>query len=292
MRKYLNWFLNGFAISFAIPTFLIIISWNAIPGDRLYGVKTGLEDIALNLTIKTPLGTFLSVRYTERRFGEANTLLSKKGSTLGYSLLVTEARESKTIIAGKKDKSQARDLVSKIEKYQTQISDKRIAIETGTISIPSSTAPTPTTAGIPTQPTNVPVATPTNIPNIPTSTPVVATPTTLPANPIVTAPPATTNTIVAESEDQILKKLNDTEKELQSIKEELERVAASQKLPGGVPGGLPTQPPLPERPALRTPIPNPASEAIEEAQPDLTPTSDPIPTTTPIETDAAILPTP
>ncbi len=147
MRRYLNWFLNGFAITFAVPSFLIIISWNAIPGDKLYGIKTGLENIALGITIKTPIASILSVKYTERRFSEANALLSKKGSTLGYTLLVNEAKESTKILKDKKDKGQAKELVKKIDEYKKQISQKKAAIETGQIDIPVSgipqTAPVP-----------------------------------------------------------------------------------------------------------------------------------------------------
>ncbi|MBI4153541.1 hypothetical protein HY503_00865 [Candidatus Woesebacteria bacterium] len=130
MRKFFNWFSSAFAILFAIPSFLILISWNALPGDSLYGVKTGLEDIALATTIRTPLASAFSLNFTERRFSEANRLLAKSGSTLGYTLLVAEAKETQTIIVDQKDSKKAEELVTKIEEYQKNIEEKKLALST------------------------------------------------------------------------------------------------------------------------------------------------------------------
>ncbi len=216
MRRYVNWFLNGFAITFAVPSFLIIISWNAIPGDHLYGIKTGLEKVALGVTIKTPLASILSVKYTERRFSEANTLLTKKGSTLGYNLLVAETKNSKTIIVDKKDKSQAKELVAKIEEYQKKIAEKKLAIETGTITIPVAYAPPQATSQpyIPPQPGQTPA---------PTTTP----------KPVYTpaATPASTDEITAGTTDEILDDLEQTDKDLEEIKEEVRKVAQTLTVP-------------------------------------------------------------
>ncbi|MFZ5933076.1 MAG: DUF5667 domain-containing protein [Patescibacteria group bacterium] len=128
MKKFFNYFLSAFAVIFAIPSFLILVSWNAIPGDALYALKTGLEDIALAITIKTPLASAFSLNFTQRRFSEANKLLAKKGSTLGYTLLVSQAKETKEIVVDQKDVKNAQELVKKIEEYQTRIEEKKLAL--------------------------------------------------------------------------------------------------------------------------------------------------------------------
>jgi len=128
MRKFFNWFSSAFAILFAIPSFFILISWNALPGDALYVIKTGLEDIALAITIRTPVASAFSINFTQRRFSEANRLLAKKGSTIGYTLLVAEARETQTIIVDQKDTKKAEELVTKIEEYQARIEEKKVAL--------------------------------------------------------------------------------------------------------------------------------------------------------------------
>lgn len=120
--------MSASAVVFAIPSFLILISWNALPGGGLYGIKTGLEDIALAITIRTPLASAFSLNFTERRFNEANILLAKKGSTVGYTLLVAEARETQTIIVDQKDSQRAQELITKIEEYQARIEEKKLAI--------------------------------------------------------------------------------------------------------------------------------------------------------------------
>lgn len=203
MKRYINWLLNGFAITFAVPSFLIIISWNALPGDRLYGVKTGLENIALGITIKTPLASVLSVKYTERRFDEANNLLSSKGSALGYALLIQEAKKSQNIIVEKKDKAQARELINQIQKYKKRIQEKKIGIEEGYVEVPVSKEP----GDKPPEPTRSP-----------SPTPILYSPTPVPIPDVITP---------ENSQGEVILKLEETEAELEKIEVELETHAAS-----------------------------------------------------------------
>lgn len=243
MPKYLSWFLNGFAVTFAIPSILIMISWNAIPGDTLYPVKTGLEGIALGVTINTPLAPKLTVKYTERRFTEANQLLSAKGSTVGYDLLVQEARNSSTVILDKNDSTNAEDLIKKIEDYKVEISQKRTAIASGALEVPTSSGentsivvnPVVTSTQVPIPETNTttnvtvqtdtqntaatPVATsyptekPISTPSISVRTVSSPTPVSIPKG----------NEISAESEVNILTKLDETEAQLTEISDTLQR---------------------------------------------------------------------
>lgn len=194
-------FLSAFAILFAIPSFLILVSWNALPGDTLYGVKTGLEDIALILTIRTPIASAFSISFTERRFDEANRLLAKKGSTVGYTLLVAEARETQTIIVDQKDSQKAQELITKIEEYQARIEEKKLAIA----SQPSAILP-PQEELLTTAPP------PTSITQVQTPAPVI----TGDKTPIPSPTPAPSAEVVIED-------LEETNQELEEIKEELRR---------------------------------------------------------------------
>lgn len=221
MRSFLNWFLSGFAILFAVPSFLILISWNALPGDRLYSLKTGLEDITLTLTLKTPLSSKLSVKYTDRRFSEASRLLSKKGSSIGYNLLVSEANQSKDIIVQNQDSKSAAELVAKIDNYQKNIEQKKIAIQTGGISIPTSqTATGNKTTTTTTTTISSPTPFPTTTQQTPAPTPYSTTPTPTPVSPVVTqTPPPVVN---AQSESEVLNNLDETNKQLEDIKKQIE----------------------------------------------------------------------
>jgi len=136
MGKFSNWFLTGFAALFLIPSTLVIISWNAIPGDSMYSLKTGLEDILLTSISGTALASNVSIKYTERRFDEATILLDRKGSTTGYSLLVAEAKDSQKIITEKQDLKQKEELVAKIENYKREIQQKQTNIQSGQDHIP------------------------------------------------------------------------------------------------------------------------------------------------------------
>lgn len=125
MKKFLSALFTGFALFFSIPTILILASWNAIPGGSLYSVKSSFEDVALALTANTPIATAFSVNFTDRRFNEAAILLDKKGSTVGYELLVAEARQTRSMIIDKQDVKNGAQLIRKIEEYQVEIKQKQ-----------------------------------------------------------------------------------------------------------------------------------------------------------------------
>lgn len=122
--RIFNFLVTFFVVYFSIPVVLILLSWNALPGQKLYKVKTSLEDLVLVLTAKTPLASPLSVSFTERRFSEADKLLETQGSVVGFELLAQQAEESKEIIVRKEDVVQAEVLVEKIEKFQKDIERK------------------------------------------------------------------------------------------------------------------------------------------------------------------------
>ena len=190
---------------FAIPSFLILISWNALPGDGLYGIKTGLEDVALAITIRTPIASAFSISFTGRRFDEANRLLSKKGSTVGYTLLVAEARETQTIIVDQRDTQKAQELIANIEEYQARIEEKKLAI-----------AAQPTAILPPQQQTTVTLPTATTTPTTQVHTPTPA-PGTIEINTPIPSPTP------APSPEDVIDDLEETNEELEEIKDELER---------------------------------------------------------------------
>jgi hypothetical protein len=199
MKKFLNTVFTGMVVLLAIPTILILASWNALPGDFLYPVKTGLEDIVLALTIRTPLASAFSIKFTDRRFSEATRLLAKKGSTIGYGLLVEEAQQTKDIIVKKQDVTKASELVTKIEEYQKNIEEKQLTI---------------TQAQPVTKPAPV-----TTITTTPTPTPTTTTVT--PAEEGGSIPGAKPVVEPAPSQEAILKDLEETKQELEQIKEEI-----------------------------------------------------------------------
>jgi hypothetical protein len=200
MKKFFGSLLTGFAIFFSIPTILILASWNAIPGDKLYSVKSSLEDVALALTANTRIATAFSVKFTDRRFNEAAILLDKKGSTVGYELLVAEARQTQNLIVDKKDVKNGAQLIRKIEGYQTEIQKKQAEVQ--------SLAPAPAGAY-----------------QTPFPTPYVADPTIPPTsgeNKSVTV--IVPVEVIIEEEDpiEVINNLEDVIDELEEIKEEIE----------------------------------------------------------------------
>lgn len=147
MKKFLSALLTGFALFFSIPTALILASWNALPGQALYSVKSSMEDVALALTANTRIATAFSVNFTDRRFDEAVRLLDKEGSTAGYELLVAEAQQAQGMVIGKQDVKNGTQLIRKIEEYQVEIEEKQVEAQSQ-VSTPTTVyqAPSPTTS--------------------------------------------------------------------------------------------------------------------------------------------------
>ena len=237
MKKFFNNFLTVFAIVFATPSFLILISWNSLPGEFLYPLKTSLEDVALAITIRTPIASAFSINFTQRRFSEANRLLAKNGSTVGYSLLVAEASESKEIILGQSDTAKAKELSAKIEEYKKNIEEKKQALQAQPQSIlpPASEqkrvciqvitpAKNPTTGECREFPT--PCDVPAGWTKV-TSCEIGSTP--LPTGaPRTSSPTPVAATPAPEPVDEIVQDLEDTEQELEDIQDELEEHIESQ----------------------------------------------------------------
>jgi hypothetical protein len=219
VRKFLDRLITGLAIAFAIPTILILISWNAIPGDRLYPIKTEMEDITLALTANTQLASAFSLEFTDRRFNEATLLLAKKGSTIGYELLVAEAQQTQVIVLDKQDVKNGSQLIEKIEEYQAEIEKKQIEIQSQA-EIPA--VPTTTTAATPT-PSSLVIKKP-----ITTTTPSGEIKEIIVSKPVIVV-------IREEEPEEVLVKLEEVVVELKKIKEKVKKdlpEAASEKAKG------------------------------------------------------------
>lgn len=219
MKKFLDRLITGLAIAFAIPTILILISWNAIPGDRLYPIKTEMEDITLALTANTRLASAFSLEFTDRRFNEATLLLAKKGSTIGYELLVAEAQQTQAIVLDKQDVKNGSQLIEKIEEYQAEIEKKQIEIQSQA-EIPA--VPTTTTAATPT-PSSLVIKKP-----ITTTIPSGEIKEIIVSKPVIVV-------IREEEPEEVLIKLEEVVVELKKIKEKVKKdlpEAASEKAKG------------------------------------------------------------
>ena len=203
MKKFFSALLTGFALFFSIPTVLILASWNALPGQALYSVKSSMEDIALALTANTRIATAFSVNFTDRRFTEAIKLQDKEGSTAGYELLVAEAQQAQGMVIGKQDVKSGAQLVQKIEEYQVEIAERQVvAQKQATAAGTSYQAPSPK----------------------PFPTPIPATPA-----PVVTEKKKTTvvipiEVVIEEEEPEvIINNLEETQVELEKIKEKIKK---------------------------------------------------------------------
>jgi hypothetical protein len=70
----------------AVPTTLILISWDAVPGDSTYAIKTNMEQAVLAMALSTSSKSNLQIKYTERRFDEVEKVLSQNSDYVDESL--------------------------------------------------------------------------------------------------------------------------------------------------------------------------------------------------------------
>ena len=94
-KKILNYLSIALLLLLAVPTFLILISWNSLPGTNLYPVKRGLESVALAFAgADFETKSNLRSKLVARRFDEADILLDQS-STLGLKEFNQEIKTTK-----------------------------------------------------------------------------------------------------------------------------------------------------------------------------------------------------
>lgn len=142
MNRFFTWekikhFVNIASIILAIVlsplTVLILLSQNSIPGNFLYAYKRGLENTIVAVASVHP-ATRVAFRtgLTERRFDEAQTLLSSTQDINGLQEFVREvAATNKELesIADSKDKKQLEEkLYASLDDYQKRLKETKVVL--------------------------------------------------------------------------------------------------------------------------------------------------------------------
>lgn len=236
MRLIVDKVLWGTLLLLFGPTAMIVASWNALPGEGLYGVKLALERTALAVASPSyaTAGT-LQIKYTERRYAEAKQLLASKQSVQGLPYLEQQIAETKKAIERAPNK-QAQVTLAKqyISALNTVSGDLEVQKQTVTSSSkalaympPQSNRNEPSTVPPPTQqqttsarpsPTSDVKEVPTSeVKKPPTSTP-TSTPTPIQMAQVSTNAPITTQQAVAALQiDQTRQNVSQTIADLQEL---------------------------------------------------------------------------
>lgn len=146
MNNILN---RGLWIIFTVLTpltFVGLFSQNSIPGDILYPVKIGIENVGSVAFSFTPEShASYSTSLTTRRFEEAEQLIVARSDTQGLKTLVTQtekAQESLTQVKNVEQKKEIEEkLVKSIDTYQEKLTALQKTVDPQYIAPPT---PTPT----------------------------------------------------------------------------------------------------------------------------------------------------
>lgn len=224
MRLVLDKILWGTLLILFGPTVMIVASWNALPGDNLYGVKLSLEKAALALASPSyATSGNLQIKYTERRFAEARQLMASKQSIQGLPYLDQQIAQTKKAIENAPNKEAQ---VTLAKQYIATLSTVSTDLETQKQSITMTSPQSPQIPQSPqSSPTNPSTPTPTSdVKEVPT--PEVKKPTPSPTNtptPVqmaqvtATAPIPTQHAVVALQIDQTQRNVTQTIADLQAL---------------------------------------------------------------------------
>ena len=231
MQRFFETFSWVFLTLFAVPTFLIMGSWNSLPGDLMYPVKLGLEHTLL-FVVSPSYNTeaALNVKYTQNRFNEAKVLLASDQSGKGLSYLSQQIVATQEVINRAPNPEVRQQLasqyVAQLQTVSTELNQQKQQIVSGSS---NSVAVSNTSVMVPTKSAQV-ISTPYAAPTEAVSAPVVpaatheVVPTAFPTL-VPTAEPtalptmeqtASNDTSVVSQIDQTQQQINETIQQLQN----------------------------------------------------------------------------
>jgi len=244
LNTVLNRIVWWILVLLAVPTTLILVSWNAVPGDSTYKIKIGLEQLLLNIVPTADAKTSLNIKYTERRFTEVEKVLSTSSdnssdsdnSTVYASESLNNLNEQ-VVVSGnsvqeiknvEEKKIQTEKLIKTLETVSQKIEQKQLSAPIPTkvpIKIPTATPtliPTQTVIIITDEPL---ISTPTLIPTlVPTKTPTLTpVPTVIPTKTVTVTSAQSPNTVYNQNISDELEKTN------RKIKETIDELKKSQE---------------------------------------------------------------
>ena len=139
MQKIVDYITYGFIAVFALPTVLIMVSWNSVPGDMTYGVKRAFESAALVLARPSyDAQTSLNEQYTKRRLDEAKVILASHQSTQGLSYLSQQIAATKAMIQNaptqEKKQEAAKKYITTLQTVSTELKAQKTK-SSGTLAV-------------------------------------------------------------------------------------------------------------------------------------------------------------
>lgn len=161
MRAWFDKLTIGLVIVLSLPTALVILTWNSLPGNFDYPIKLAMENLLLFVVSPSYAATGnLNIVYTERRYYETKQLLVQKQSPRGLILLSNQVHQTKTAILGAQNQdAQTRELATRyiatLETVKSDLEEQKISL-VSSASNPPPPRNKPTTATVPYSPTPPP----------------------------------------------------------------------------------------------------------------------------------------
>jgi hypothetical protein len=234
----ITWIIMAFLM---VPTVLIILAQNSVPGDSTYVIKTGLESASLAIVKIFNKQAGFQIDYTERRYQEAMQVLASKYGAKSMDALFEQIVSTEDSIKGVDNPEERRQLT---EKYINTLLEVNSGLESKKLEITSNQSLAkiyPTLTPMQYLPTPTPDSSATSY----------SSPTSMPA-------PAS-NPQTNSSSTEITTKIDDTQKQIEETIKQLEINNSQTLIEAPTPTVLPTILPTvrPTNPPAPTPTKSP-----------------------------------
>ena len=104
MSKILSIIIWIFIAVLSVPTVLVLVSWNSLPEDAFYPTKIAMESFLLRAVSVIPvLAGQLEMKYSDRRFTEAEKMILDKKNSAGLEQFLQQVRSANIRIASVSD---------------------------------------------------------------------------------------------------------------------------------------------------------------------------------------------
>jgi len=104
------------------------MSWNTLPGQRLYGVKLGLEEVPkFFLAFNQDAAASYEVKLTDRRLSEASSLIVSH-QTQQLSDIMANVKETELVIKNSSNTAAKTDLVTSLKSYRDKLVNEKEAL--------------------------------------------------------------------------------------------------------------------------------------------------------------------
>ncbi len=124
LPRFLQSYSLWISVLLAFPTFVMLATWNLLPGQLFYNVKLGVEEVPRLALGQSKAAADYEVAIADRRFSEATTLV-KSDNTLGLSQLQTSLKTAEQKVIQTQNEQAREQLLTNLIAYNQKLETQK-----------------------------------------------------------------------------------------------------------------------------------------------------------------------